>query len=140
MRQGSAAVREDGLEGVGLWPRRGIRERGISLEDPGGVLNDGTRAAVIESVRELGRRVQSAARGLGERLQRFAADVRGHLYREPGIARERGELEQAGVALERSSRDIEPKIEALNIELEPRRSSMSLGREYREYGDREYGD
>ena len=60
--------------------------------------------------------------------------------REPGIARERGELEQAGVALERSSRDIEPKIEALNIELEPRRSSMSLGREYREYGDREYGD
>jgi hypothetical protein len=41
------------------------------------------------------------------------------------------ELEQAGVALERSSRDIEPKIEALNIELEPRRSSMSLGREYR---------
>jgi hypothetical protein len=102
-----------------------------SLEDPGGVLNDGTRAAVIESVRELGRRVQSAARGLGERLQRFAADVRGHLYREPGIARERGELEQAGVALERSSRDIEPKIEALNIELEPRRSSMSLGREYR---------
>jgi hypothetical protein len=115
-------------------------ERGISLEDPGGVLNDGTRAAVIESVRELGRRVQSAARGLGERLQRFAADVRGHLYREPGIARERGELEQAGVALERSSRDIEPKIEALNIELEPRRSSMSLGREYREYGDREYGD
>ena len=140
VRQGPAAVREDGLEGVGLWPRRGIRERGISLEDPGGVLNDGTRAAVIESVRELGRRVQSAARGLGERLQRFAADVRGHLYREPGIARERGELEQAGVALERSSRDIEPKIEALNIELEPRRSSMSLGREYREYGDREYGD
>ena len=116
------------------------RERRISLDDPGGLLNDRARTAVIESVRELGRRVQSAARGLGERLQRFAADVRGHLYREPGIARERGELEQAGVALERSSRDIEPKIEALNIELEPRRSSMSLGREYREYGDREYGD
>lgn len=105
-----------------------------------GEVNDRARTTVIESVRELGRRVQSAARGLGERLQRFAADVRGHLYREPGIARERGELEQAGVALERSSRDIEPKIEALNIELEPRRSSMSLGREYREYGDREYGD
>jgi hypothetical protein len=24
--------------------------------------------------------------------------------------------------------------------LEPRRSAMSLGREYREHGDREYGD
>lgn len=139
VRQGPAAVREDGLEGVGLWPRRGIRERGISLEDPGGVLNDGTRAAVIESVRDLGRRVQSAARGLGERLQRFAADVRGHLYREPGIAGERGELEQAGVALERASRAIEQNIEALIMEREPRRG-MSLGREYREYGDREYGD
>ena len=75
-----------------------------------------------------------------QRLQRFAADVRGHLYREPGIARERGELEQAGVALERASRAIEPKIEALSIDREPRRGGMSLGREYREYGDREYGD
>lgn len=105
-----------------------------------GEVNDRARTTVIESVRELGRRVQSAARGLGERLQRFAADVRGHLYREPGIAGERGELEQAGFALERSSREIEPKIEALSIELEPRRSAMSLGREYREHGDREYGD
>ncbi|MGL4755616.1 MAG: mobilization protein, partial [Aeromonadaceae bacterium] len=72
--------------------------------------------------------------------QRFAADVRGHLYREPGIAGERGELEQAGVALERASRAIEPKIEALSLEREQRRGGMSLGREYREYGDREYGD
>lgn len=115
-------------------------ERSESDVYSGGVLNDRARTAVIESVRELGRRVQSAARGLGERLQRFAADVRGHLYREPGIAGERGELEQASVALERASRAIEPKIEALSIEQEPRRSSMGLGREYREYGDREYGD
>ncbi len=105
-----------------------------------GEVNDRARTTVIESVRELGRRVQSAARGLGERLQRFAADVRGHLYREPGIAGERGELEQAGVALERASRAIEPKIEALSIEREPRRGGMSLGRAYREHGDREYGD
>lgn len=138
--RGQTAVREDGLEGVGIWPRRGIRERGISLEDPGGVLNDGTRAAVIESVRELGKWVQSAARGLGDRLQRFAADVRNHFYREPSIAGERGELEQAGVALERASRAIETKIEALSIERAPQRGGMSLGREYREYGDREYGD
>lgn len=137
VRQEEAAVCEGGLKGADLWRQR---DRLVSLDDPGGLLNDGARAAVIEGVREFGRRVQSAARGLGERLQRFAADVRSHLYREPGIAGERGELEQAGVALERSSRDIEPKIEALNIELEPRRSSMSLGREYREYGDREYGD
>ena len=102
-----------------------------------GGLNDGARAAVIESVRELGRRVQTAARGLGERLQRFAADVRGHLYREPGLAGERGELEQAGVELERSSRAIEPKIEALSIEREYRRGGMSLGGRW---GDREYGD
>ena len=115
-------------------------ERSESDVYSGGVLNDRARTAVIESVRELGRRVQSAARGLGERLQRFAADVRGHLYREPGIAGERGELEQAGVALERASRAIEPKIEALSIERAPRRGGMSLGREYREYGDREYGD
>ncbi len=134
VRQGQTAVREGGLEGVGLWRQR---ERRISLDDPGGLLNDGARAAVIESVRELGRRVQTAARGLGERLQRFAADVRGHLYREPGVAGERGELEQAGVALERSSRAIEPKIEALSIELEPRRGGMSLGGRR---GDREYGD
>lgn len=137
VRRGQTVVREGGLEGTGLWRQR---ERRISLDDPGGLLNDGARTAVIESVRELGRRVRSAARGLGERLQRFAADVRGHLYREPGIAGERGELEQAGVALERSSREIEPKVEALSIEWEPRRSAMSLGREYREYGDREYGD
>ena len=115
-------------------------ERSESDVYSGGVLNDRARTAVIESVRELGRRVQSAARGLGERLQRFAADVRGHLYREPGIAGERGELEQAGVALERSSRAIEPKIEALILEREPRRGGMSLGRAYREHGDREYGD
>lgn len=115
-------------------------ERSESDVYSGGVLNDRARTAVIESVRELGRRVQSAARGLGERLQRFAADVRGHLYREPGIAGERGELEQAGVALERASRAIEPKIEALSIEREPRRGGMSLGRAHREYGDREYGD
>ena len=69
-----------------------------------------------------------------------AAHVRDHLYREPGIAGERGELEQAGVALERASRAIEPKIEALSIERAPQRGGMSLGREYREYGDREYGD
>lgn len=115
-------------------------ERSESDVYSGGLLNDRARTTVIESVRELGRRVQSAARGLGERLQRFAADVRGHLYREPGIAGERGELEQAGVALERASRAIEPKIEALSIERAPRRGGMSLGREYREYGDREYGD
>ncbi|CAD7560883.1 mobilization relaxase (plasmid) [Aeromonas hydrophila] len=115
-------------------------ERSESDVYSGGVLNDRARTAVIESVRELGKRVQSAARGLGERLQRFAADVRGHLYREPGIAGERGELEQAGVALDRASRAIEPKIEALSIERVPQRGGMSLGREYREYGDREYGD
>lgn len=132
--RGQAAVREGGLEGVGLWRQR---ERRISLDDPGGLLNDGARTTVIESVRELGRRVQSAARGLGERLQRFAADVRGHLYREPGIAGERGELEQASVALERSSRAIEPKIEALSLEREPRRGGMSLGGRW---GTREYGD
>lgn len=137
VRRGQAAVREGGLEGVGLWRQR---ERRISLDDPGGLLNDRARTAVIERVREFGRRVQSAAHGLGERLQRFAADVRGHLYREPGIAGERGELEQAGVALERASRAIEPKIEALSIEREPRRGGMSLGRAYREHGDREYGD
>lgn len=132
--RGQTAVREGGLEGVGLWRQR---ERRISLDDPGGLLNDGARTTVIESVRELGRRVQSAARGLGERLQRFAADVRGHLYREPGIAGERGELEQASVALERSSRAIEPKIEALSLEREPRRGGMSLGGRW---GTREYGD
>ncbi len=115
-------------------------ERSESDVYSGGVLNDRARTAVIESVREFGRRVQSAARGLGERLQRFAADVRGHLYREPGIAGERGELEQAGVALERASRAIEPKVEALSLERELRRGGMSLGRAYREYGDREYGD
>ena len=134
VRREEAAMREGGLEGAGLWQRR---DAGVSLADPGGLLNDRARAAVIEGVRELGRRVQTAARGLGERLQRFAADVRGHLYREPGVAGERGELEQAGVALERSSRAIEPKIEALSIELEPRRGGMSLGGRR---GDREYGD
>lgn len=137
VRQEEAVVREDRLEGIDLWRQR---YRLVSLDDPGGLLNDRARMAVIESVREFGRRVQSAARGLGERLQRFAADVRGHLYREPGIAGERGELEQAGVALERASRAIEPKIEALSIERAPRRGGMSLGREYREYGDRELGD
>lgn len=133
--QGQTAVREGGLEGVALWQRRGNQERRVSLDDPGGLLNDGARAAVIESVRELGKRVQSAARGLGERLQRFAADVRGHLYREPGITGERGELEQAGITLERSSRDIEPKIEALSLGRELKRSTMGIGRESREYGD-----
>ena len=132
--RGQTAVREGGFEGVGLWRQR---ERRISLDDPGGLLNDGARTTVIESVRELGRRVQRAARGLGERLQRFAADVRGHLYREPGIAGERGELERASVALERSSRAIEPKIEALNIERAHLRGGMSLGGRW---GDREYGD
>lgn len=112
-------------------------ERSESDVYSGGVLNDRARTAVIESVREFGRRVQSAARGLGERLQRFAADVRGHLYREPGIAGERGELEQAGVALERASRAIEPKIEALSAEREYRRGGMRLGNRW---GDREYGD
>ena len=112
-------------------------ERSESDVYSGGVLNDRARTAVIESVRELGRRVQSAARGLGERLQRFAADVRGHLYREPGIAGERGELEQAGVALERASRAIEPKIEALTFKRENQRGGISLGGRR---GDREYGD
>lgn len=119
---------------------QGQRQNEFGEAGEAGGVNDRARTTVIESVRELGRRVQSAARGLGERLQRFAADVRGHLYREPGIAGERGELEQAGVALERASRAIEPKIEALSIERAPRRGGMSLGREYREYGDREYGD
>lgn len=119
---------------------QGQRQNEFGEAGEAGGVNDRARTTVIESVRELGRRVQSAARGLGERLQRFAADVRDHLYREPGIAGERGELEQAGVALERASRAIEPKIEALSIERAPRRGGMSLGREYREYGDREYGD
>lgn len=134
VRQEEATVREGGLGGADLWRQR---DRLVSLDDPGGLLNDGARAAVIESVRELGRRVQTAARGLGERLQRFAADVRGHLYREPGVAGERGELEQAGVALERSSRAIEPKIEALSVKQAPHRRGMSLGGRW---GDREYGD
>ena len=134
VRQEEATVREGGLGGADLWRQR---DRLVSLDDPGGLLNDGARTTVIESVRELGRRVQTAARGLGERLQRFAADVRGHLYREPGLAGERGELEQAGVELERSSRAIEPKIEALSIEREYRRGGMSLGGRR---GDREYGD
>jgi len=129
-----AAMREGGLEGAGLWQRR---DAGVSLADPGGLLNDRARAAVIEGVRELGRRVQTAARGLGERLQRFAADVRGHLYREPGVAGERGELEQAGTALERASRAIEPKIEALTFKRENQRGGISLGGRR---GDREYGD
>ena len=137
VREGETAVREGGLEGAALWPRRGHQERRISLDDPGGLLNDRARTAVIESVRELGRRVQSAARGLGERLQRFAADVRGHLYREPGVAGERGELEQAGTALERASRAIEPKIEALTFKRENQRGGISLGGRR---GDREYGD
>ena len=134
VRREEAAMREGRLEGAGLWQRR---DAGVSLADPGGLLNDRARAAVIEGVRELGRRVQTAARGLGERLQRFAADVRGHLYREPGVAGERGELEQAGTALERASRAIEPKIEALTFKRENQRGGISLGGRR---GDREYGD
>ena len=129
--------RVEGHPATSEWGVLAAAERSESDVYSGGVLNDRARTAVIDSVRELRRRVQSAARGLGERLQRFAADVRGHLYREPGIAGERGELEQAGVALERASRAIEPKIEALSAEREYRRGGMSLGNRW---GDREYGD
>ncbi len=105
-------------------------EHGQRQDEAGeaGGLNDRARTAVIESVRELGRRLQTAADSLGERLQRFAADVRGYRYREPGIAGERGELEQAGAALERASRAIEPKIEALSLERGYRRGGIRLGR------------